>query len=70
MSKLEIKEDDLIRSPLKFYQAPLSGYGKNIKTGYKLIHNGRLHRIYSCCYGNTGMLYIKTKRGDITVDIY
>ena len=74
MNRVEFYADDVIESPLAWQKLGLSytvsGYGKRIPTQYKVRHNGRLHRVYCCQYSNAGTLYIKTKQGDVVVDLY
>jgi len=69
---LQVKKEELILDPLWFHKRNLqqtaSGYGKNLKTEFKVRYNNRLHRVYYCCFSNTGTLYIKTKNGDILID--
>jgi hypothetical protein len=73
MSRLTVKQADLVTRPLWFHKRNLmqtsSGYGGNLKTEYMMYYGHRLHRIYYCCYSNSGTLFIKTKTGDIIIDI-
>ena len=54
--------------PLSWQNAGLSytasGYGRRIPTRYMVRHNGRLRRVYACCYSNTATCYIETKNKD------
>lgn len=63
---------ELITKPLWFHlkskQQTASGYGKNLKTSAMIRFNNRLHRVYYCCFSNSGTYYIKTKQGDVIID--
>ena len=52
----------LIESPLWFHTKGLmqtsTGYGRKLATPYKTRYNGRLYRVYCCCYSNAGTCYI------------
>jgi hypothetical protein len=37
------------------------GYGRRIPTDYMVKLKKRLYRVYACCFGNAGTLYIVTK---------
>ena len=64
MGKIAYKETEsqLIWSPLWWHERGLqqtaSGYGNKLTTPYKVEHNGRLYRVYSVCWSNSGSLYI------------
>lgn len=68
-----IKAEAVIISPLWFHKQGLmqtsTGYGKKLKTEYKLKHNGRLYRVYCYLYSNIGRLYIVSKGIDLTINI-
>lgn len=70
---LIVDRSELIEQPLWFHKKNLmqtsTGYGKNLKSEYMLRYNNKLHRVYYCCFSNSGTFYIKTKRGDIILDI-
>lgn len=70
--KLIINRQDLIDKPLWFHlqnkMQTATGYGKNLKTANMVMFNHRQHRLYYCCYSNSGTYYIKTKIGDIIID--
>lgn len=74
MDRIEFFADDIVEAPLEWQKRGLlytaSGYGKRVPTAYKVKYDGRLRRVYCCQYSNSGTLYIKTKQGDITVDLY
>ena len=74
MDRFEFFQDDIIKAPLSWQKQGLtytvSGYGKRIPTQYKVKHDGRLYRVYCCQFSNTGTLYIQTRKGDVTVDVY
>lgn len=38
-----------------------SGYGRKLTTASMVHYNGRWHRIYVCCYSNSGTAYIVSK---------
>jgi hypothetical protein len=42
-----------------------SGYGKKIPTSYKVKHNNRWKRVYTCVYSNSGLIYIMDKGKEI-----
>lgn len=71
---IEIDKEDLIVKPLWFHKHNLmqtaTGYGKALKTEYMLKYNNRLYRVLVCQYSNSGTHYIKTKTGDITLNIF
>jgi len=73
MQKIEINQTDLISKPLWFHKRNLmqtrSGFGRNLKTEWMIKYNNRLYRIYQCCISNSGTNYIKTKAGDIIIEI-
>jgi len=73
MSRLQVKQIDLIHNPLWFHKRNLmqtaSGYGSSLKTEYMINHNNKQYRLYNCIFSNSGTLYIKTKDGDVTVEI-
>lgn len=39
----------------------VSGYGRRIPTDWAIQLGNRWHRVYVCCYSNTGTAYIRTK---------
>jgi hypothetical protein len=39
----------------------VTGYGKKIPTDYKVRLEGRLYRVYCCCFSNSGTCYVTTK---------
>ena len=73
MPDITVKPENLVHRPLWFHKRHLlqtaTGYGRNLKTEFMYLYNNRLHRIYFCCFSNTGTLYVKTKNGDKTIDI-
>jgi len=72
-TRIEVNRENLIFSPLWFHERNLmqtaSGYGRNLKSRYKIRVGKRVYRIYNCCFSNSGTTYIKTKDGEIIVDI-
>jgi hypothetical protein len=38
-----------------------SGYGRKIPTDWMIQLGKRWHRVYVCCYSNSGTAYIQTK---------
>jgi hypothetical protein len=38
-----------------------SGYGRRIPTDWAIQLGSRWHRVYVCCYSNSGTTYIRTK---------
>lgn len=39
--------------------AGVFGYGKKIKTSFKVRINNRLHRLYCMCWSNSGTLWVR-----------
>lgn len=64
-------ENDFVDRPLWFHNRGLSqtatGYGKRLTSSRCLWFNGRLHRIYVCCFSNSGTAYIESKNRKIVV---
>lgn len=65
-----------IDSPMTFHKLGLSytqsGYGSKIPTPYKVLFEGRWHRVYCKIYSNIGVNYIVSRHGDdgtISVDL-
>lgn len=71
--KRYVDRSDLIESPLWFHKKNLmqtsTGFGKNLKTEYKIKHGTRLCRVYYSNFSNSGIFYLKTKEGNIILDI-
>jgi hypothetical protein len=59
---ISYKEKDLISRPLPWQRRGLqqtaSGYGSKLTTTKMLKKDGRLYRVYSMTYGNSGSAYI------------
>lgn len=70
---LLVDRAELVEKPLWFHKKNLmqtsTGYGKNLKTEYMVRYDTRLCRIYYQCFSNSGTFYIKTKQGDIILNI-
>lgn len=68
-----ITEDnsDLLLAPLEWQKRGLqqtaSGYGVKLTSPYKINFNGKLYRIYTACYSNSGSNYFITKGRKIFV---
>jgi hypothetical protein len=45
-----------------------SGYGRKLTTSFCMHFNGNLHRVYCCCFSNSGTCYIVSKGRKIIVD--
>ena len=73
MARITVNKEDLVYKPLWFHKKNLmqtsTGYGNNLKTEYMIKHGTRLCRVYYQCFSNSGTFYIKTKEGDIILDI-
>lgn len=71
--KKYVNQSDLILKPLWFHTMNLlqtsTGYGKNLKTEYMIKHGTRLCRVYYHNFSNSGTFYIKTKEGNVILDI-
>ena len=70
---LFVDRSELVEQPLWFHKKNLmqtsTGYGKNLKSEYMVKYGTRLCRVYYQCFSNSGTFYIKTKQGDIILDI-
>ena len=70
---LLVDRAELIMNPLWFHTMHLmqttTGYGKNLKTEFMIKYNNRLCRVYYSNFSNAGTHYIKTKQGDIILNI-
>ena len=70
---LQVDRSELIEKPLYCHKHNLmqtsTGYGKNLKTEYMIKYNNKLYRVYYCNFSNSGTFYIRTKQGDIILDI-
>jgi hypothetical protein len=70
--RIECDRTQLIPAPTWWMQKGLSqtasGYGKKLMTAWKIRFNGRLLRVYCCCFSNAGTCYIKTKGRSIIID--
>ena len=64
--------DKLIYAPLDWQKRGLqqtaSGYGGKLNSGYNIIFNGRVYRIYITVYGNSGTAWFKAGSRRIVVD--
>lgn len=40
------------------FNPSISGYGSKLPSRYMVRYDGRWHRVYSICYGNSGSPYI------------
>lgn len=60
--RISVERDDLIDAPmwyhLKGLQQTASGYGRKLNSGFKLSFNGRLYRVYTTIFSNSGTNYI------------
>jgi hypothetical protein len=63
---------DIVDAPMWYHEKSLmqtaTGYGRKLNTGRKLRYNGRLYRIYCCCYSNAGSNYIIVKGETIYIN--
>ena len=70
---LFVDRSELIEQPLWFHKKNLmqtsTGYGKNLKTEYMIKYGDKTYRVYYYNFSNSGTFYIKTKEGDIILDI-
>ena len=68
-----VKAEEVIIAPLWFHTRGLmqtaTGYGRKLKTEYKIKHYGRLYRVYCHIFSNCGTLYIISKNERLTVNI-
>lgn len=46
-----------------------NGYGKRIPTSFKVMHDKRFYRVYCAQFGNAGSCYIRTKTGNVLVNL-
>ena len=62
----------LFYCPLWYHERGLmqtaSGYGRKLTTSYCIHFNGKLHRVYCCCFSNPRTCYIVSKGRKIIVD--
>lgn len=70
--RLNVSRADLVYSPLEWQKRGLSetrsGYGRKLRTVYKLRHAGRLLRVYACVFSNVGTLFIISGGKTLLVD--
>lgn len=70
--RISCTRDMLFDCPLWYHikglQQTASGYGSKLTTSYCIHFNGRLHRVYCCCFSNSGTCYIISKGRKIIVD--
>lgn len=70
--RITCDRSDLIDAPTwwqsKGLQQTASGYGRKLLTPYKLSLNGRLLRVYCCCFSNSGTCYVITRGRSVIVD--
>lgn len=63
--------DELLYAPLDWQkwglQQTASGYGAKLTSPYKINFEGRLYRLYTTCYSNTGTTWFKVKGQRIVV---
>ena len=71
--KIRVTRAELIERPLDWQQRGLmetqSGYGSRLHTVYMLRYAGRTRRLYCCCYGNSGTLFITVHGERVIVDV-
>lgn len=71
--RLYVHRSDLIDNPLCHHvngrQQTASGYGRKLSTPHMVRFNGRKHRVYCCCFSNSGTCYIVSKGRNIIIDI-
>ena len=71
--KIRVTRSELIEQPLDWQRRGLqetrTGYGAKLRTRYVLRYNGRLRRLYCCCYGNSGILFITVHGERVIVDV-
>lgn len=57
--------DELVHAPmwwhLKGLSETASGYGRKLNSGYKISFEGRLYRVYTTIFSNSGSNWFKTK---------
>jgi hypothetical protein len=70
--RISCNREMLFDCPLWYHTRGLSqtasGYGRKLTTTYCMHFNGRLHRVYCCCFSNSGTCYIVSKGRKIIVD--
>ena len=47
-------------------QQTATGYGKKLTTPYKVSIGSRWYRVYCCIYSNSGLLYVDSKRHNVS----
>jgi hypothetical protein len=69
--RLYADKKDLIYAPLWYHERGLqqtaSGYGAKLVSSYKIMFNGKIYRIYTTCYGNSGSSWFIAKGRKIYV---
>ena len=71
--RISVTRSELIERPLDWQrrgiQETRTGYGPRLKTRYMLRYAGHLRRLYCCCYGNSGTLFISVRGKRLIVDV-
>jgi hypothetical protein len=69
--KIDADKYDLVYAPTDWQKRGLqetaSGYGNRLNSGYKINFNGKLRRLYTKCFSNSGMNYFMLKGEMIVV---
>lgn len=72
VARIYTDRSELVYAPLDWQlrglQQTASGYGAKLTTSLKIMFEGKLRRLYSTCYGNSGSVWFKTKGHTIYVD--
>lgn len=70
-NRIFTERSELVYAPLDWQmhglQQTASGYGAKLTTSLKIMFDGKLRRLYSTCYGNSGSVWFKTKGRTIYV---
>ena len=58
MLRLSAEYEDLIEAPMWYHDKGLretiSGYGRKLNSGYKISFQGKLYRVYTTIFSNSG----------------
>lgn len=66
-----VHDSALVDKPLSWQLAgrseTASGYGRKLTSRMMINYEGRLHRLYATCYGNSASMWFKSKGIEIIV---
>lgn len=69
---IDATREELLYSPTDWQKRGLqetaTGYGSKLTTVHKISLDGKLYRVYCCCYSNAGTCYITRKGQRIIIN--